>query len=78
MPLTTAPQPQSVSALQAIENRYRDGIVIYETPEHAKVPFLLKFNVNTQVRYINTLDSQGTFTDHLGVVTMLIRATTSR
>jgi hypothetical protein len=32
------------------------------------VPFLLKFNNNTQVRYLNTLDSQDTFTDHLGVV----------
>ena len=43
-------------------------MVIYQTREHAKVPFLLKFNVNTQVRYLNTLDSKGTFTDHLGVV----------
>ena len=43
-------------------------MVIWETREHAKVPFLLKFNVNTQVRYLNTLDSKGTFTDHLGVV----------
>ena len=50
------------------EDRYRDGMVIYETREGAKVPFLLKFNVNTQVRYLNTLDSTGTFTDHLGVV----------
>jgi len=30
------------------------------------VPFLLKFNVNTQLRYLNTLDSKPTFTDHLG------------
>ena len=45
----------------------RDGIVIWETPEDAKVPFLLKFNVNTQLRYLNTLDSDETFTDHLGV-----------
>jgi hypothetical protein len=47
---------------------YRDGIVIWETREDAKVPFLLKFNDNTQIRYLNTLDSQATFTDHLGVV----------
>jgi hypothetical protein len=47
---------------------YRDGIVIWETREDAKVPFLLKFNDNTQFRYLNTLDSQATFTDHLGVV----------
>jgi hypothetical protein len=32
------------------------------------VPFLMKFNVNTQVRYLNTTDSETTFTDHLGVV----------
>jgi hypothetical protein len=50
------------------EERYRDGIVIWETPEDAKVPFLLKFNNNTQVRYLNTLNSNETFTDHLGVV----------
>jgi hypothetical protein len=49
------------------EDHYRDGI-IWENPEGAKVPFLLKFNVNTQVRYLNTLDSSDTFTDHLGVV----------
>ena len=49
-------------------DRYRDGIVIWETREDAKVPFLLKFNDNTQFRYLNTLDSQTTFTDHLGVV----------
>lgn len=32
------------------------------------MPFLLKFTVNTQVRYLNTLSSEDTFTDHLGVV----------
>ena len=32
------------------------------------MPFLLKFNINTQLRYLNTLDSDETFTDHLGVV----------
>src|SRR5204863_785050 len=29
--------------------------------------FLLRFNNNTQFRYLNTMDSPGTFTDHLGV-----------
>ena len=57
----------STSAQPASDDRYRDGIVIWETPEDAKVPFLLKFNVNTQLRYLNTLDSDETFTDHLGV-----------
>ncbi len=64
---STPVQPASVVASQ-IDDHYRDGIIIYETREHAKVPFLLKFNVNTQVRYLNTLNSKGTFTDHLGVV----------
>ena len=32
------------------------------------MPFLLRFNINTQLRYLNTLSSDETFTDHLGVV----------
>jgi hypothetical protein len=47
--------------------RYRDGMVIWETLPDAQVPFLLKFNINTQLRYLNTLDSDETYTDHLGV-----------
>ena len=58
--------PPTDPALQTNDNRYRDGMVIWETREGAKVPFLLKFNVNTQLRYLNTLDSAPTFTDHLG------------
>ena len=42
-------------------------MVIWETPTDAKVPFLLKFNINTQLRYLNTQDSDEPFTDHLGV-----------
>jgi hypothetical protein len=49
-------------------DHYQDGIVIWQNPETAKVPFLLKFNNNTQIRYLNTTDSADTFTDHLGVV----------
>lgn len=64
---STSVQPASVGA-QTNDDRYRDGIVIWQTPEVAKVPFLLKFNVNTQIRYLNTLNSQEAFTDHLGVV----------
>ncbi len=59
---------QSFLARQTDDGRYRDGIVIWETPEDAKVPFLLRFNDNTQIRYLNTLDSESTFTDHLGDV----------
>ena len=53
---------------QEKEDRYQDGIIIWKNPENAKVPFLLRFNNNTQIRYLNTLDSGETFTDHLGVV----------
>ncbi|HKE56948.1 MAG TPA: hypothetical protein VKB46_09610, partial [Pyrinomonadaceae bacterium] len=60
-------QPPPVKQ-QEKEDRYRDGIIIYENPDDAKVPFLLKFNNNTQIRYLNTLNSDQTFTDHLGVV----------
>jgi hypothetical protein len=60
-------QPSSGAAPQTNNDRYRDGIVIWETPADAKVPFLLKFNINTQLRYLNTQDSDTTFTDHLGV-----------
>ena len=62
VPLTSSAAPHTD------DERYRDGMVIWETREDAKVPFLLKFNVNTQLRYLNTDDSQTTFTDHLGVV----------
>jgi hypothetical protein len=53
---------------QKPDDRYRDGIVIWETPDGARVPFLLNFNINTQLRYLNTLSSDETYTDHLGVV----------
>jgi hypothetical protein len=64
-------QPPATCAVQAQpkdDDRYRDGIVIWQTPDDDKVPFLLRFNVNTQIRYLNTLSSDATFTDHLGVV----------
>jgi hypothetical protein len=58
----------SVAAPQTRDDRYKDGIVVWETPADATVPFLLRFNINTQLRYLNTLSSEETFTDHLGVV----------
>ena len=64
----TSPPPATVAAQAAAAERYRDGMVIWQTAEDASVPFLLKFNVNTQLRYLNTLSSDETFTDHLGVV----------
>jgi hypothetical protein len=51
-----------------VVERYQDGIVVWETEDDAKVPFLMKFNLNTQVRYLNTTSSDDTYTDHLGVV----------
>lgn len=51
-----------------LTDRYQDGIVIWQAPGDASVPFLLKFNVNTQVRYLNSTDSEDSFTDHLGNV----------
>ena len=63
---STSGQPEAILASKTNDDRYRDGIVIWETSEDAKVPFLLKFNINTQLRYLNTLDSDPTFTDHLG------------
>jgi TolA-binding protein len=59
---------QAPVAKQEKEDRYQDGIIIYQNSDDAKVPFLLKFNNNTQIRYLNTLNSNDTFTDHLGVV----------
>jgi hypothetical protein len=66
---TTAAWGQTPAAAtpQTNTERYRDGIVIWETSPDADVPFLLKFNINTQLRYLNTQDSVDTFTDHLGV-----------
>src|SRR4051794_32013325 len=57
---TTAPSPQAASTAspQPSNDRYRDGMVIWETPPDASVPFLLKFNMNTQLRYLNTQDSE--------------------
>ena len=67
----TASDPGSGQATSATtpptNERYKDGMVIWETPEGARVPFLLKFNINTQIRYLNTQNSDESFTDHLGV-----------
>ena len=66
-PAGASGQPATAAAPPAISDRYRDGMVIWETPAETSVPFLLKFNINTQLRYLNTLDSDETFTDHLGM-----------
>jgi hypothetical protein len=65
---STSAQPASVKSKQESDSRYQDGIIIWKTSDDAPVPFLLRFNNNTQVRYLNTLSSKDTFTDHLGNV----------
>jgi len=67
-PGTSSPPITVAQTKSTDDDRYQDGIVIWKNPDDANVPFLLKFNVNTQVRYLNTLNSKETFTDHLGVV----------
>ncbi|HEY5839383.1 MAG TPA: hypothetical protein VIT19_10145 [Pyrinomonadaceae bacterium] len=67
-PADTSAAPPTVPLQQANDERYRDGIIIWQTPDDAKIPFLLRFNNNTQLRYLNTTSSPDTFTDHLGNV----------
>jgi hypothetical protein len=66
--LDSVPSLSTAQAKSTDDDHYQDGIVIWKNPDDAKVPFLLRFNVNTQVRYLNTQNSKETFTDHLGVV----------
>ena len=82
VPAAAAPAPSAaeIAALHAeptsstlpnepdINDRYQDGIVIWQTDDDARVPFLMKFNLNTQIRYLDTTGSDDTYTDHLGVV----------
>lgn len=63
-----APAQQTSVEKPAIEDRYQDGMLIWQNPEGSRVPFMLRFNVNTQIRFLNTTDSPESFTDHLGNV----------
>jgi len=47
--LTTSAFGQSPAPAQT-NDRYQDGIVIWETPADDEVPFLLKFNINAELR----------------------------
>lgn len=67
-PENASAQPTSTPQEQPKGGRYNDGIIIWETSDDAAVPFQLKFTNTTQVRYLNTLSANDTFTDHLGVV----------
>jgi hypothetical protein len=61
-------QQEQTSLTAKIADRYEDGIVVGQSADDSRVPFLFKFNVNTQVRYLNTTNSDDTFADHLGTV----------
>jgi hypothetical protein len=61
---TPGAEPQSTDT----EDRYRDGILIWETKEDSSIPFSLRFTNITQFRYLNTQSANDTFTDHLGNV----------
>ena len=65
-PDASAPPPSAPPA-PAKPGRYQDGIVISQSGDGDPFPYLVKFNVNTQIRYLNTTDSPESFTDHLGV-----------
>ena len=62
-PLPTVPQDNKPD-----EDKYRDGILIWETKEDSSIPFQLRFTNITQFRYLNTQSANDTFTDHLGNV----------
>jgi hypothetical protein len=59
---------QTPPAAPTNSGRFDDGIVIVQSAEGAAVPFLLRFNDDTQLRYLNTSSGDETFTDHLGNV----------
>jgi hypothetical protein len=59
---------QTAPATQISGGRFDDGIIIVQSADGAAVPFLLRFNDDTQLRYLNTTSANDTFTDHLGNV----------
>jgi len=61
-------QPEAADTTGPNGGLFADGIIIAQSPRGARVPFLLKFNDDTQLRYLNTVSSDSTFTDHLGNV----------
>jgi len=69
--LSSLPPPLSQST--AADDRYKEGIVLAETSEDAKIPFQLKFTNISQFRYLNTLASNDTFIDHLGNIHSVLK-----
>ena len=60
--------PDSASWMGKLGDKYRDGFMVVETSDASKFPFQLRINDITQFRYTNTMNTNNTFTDHLGVV----------
>ncbi|HEU4932333.1 MAG TPA: hypothetical protein VFT48_09640, partial [Pyrinomonadaceae bacterium] len=58
--------PPAVPQDKPDEDRYQDGILIWETKDDSSIPFQLRFTNITQFRYLNTQSANDTFTDHLG------------
>ena len=65
---TPSPPTDPVPPATPAEDRYQDGILIWQTKDDSSIPFQLRFTNITQFRYLNTLAVNDTFTDHLGVV----------
>jgi hypothetical protein len=65
---TVSPPAAAVPQASPEEDRYRDGILIWQTKDDSSIPFQLRFTNITQFRYLNTLGVNDTFTDHLGNV----------
>jgi hypothetical protein len=61
--------PSTLDTLvERLGTRYDNGFVLVESPDKARVPFELRFNLFNQLRYLNQELSSSTFTDHLGNV----------
>jgi len=60
--------PAELPKILTDDEKYREGIVLVETGPDARIPFHLRFTNISQFRYLNTLATHDTFTDHLGVV----------
>jgi hypothetical protein len=41
---------------------------LWRSSDKDRIPFLVKYNQDIQLRYLNTTSSEDTFTDHLGTV----------
>ena len=56
------------SLIERLGTRYDNGFVLVESPDKARVPFELRFNLYNQVQYLNQQADSLTYRDHLGNV----------